>query len=888
MKRIWARVRSAWRALSHSTQLSVDMQEEMRFHVEMETERLRGRGLDAGEARRQAHVRFGGVQKYREHGRETLGLHLIDAVSLDARLGVRMLMKHRGLTLVGGFAMAVAIAIGATVFEFAKEVLDPGLPLSEGDRIVSLHYAAATSSDAERSVLHDFAVWRGDLTSIEQLSAFCRAQHNLVTGNAPEPIKVAEMTASGFAVARVAPLMGRYLLPADEREGAPPVIVIGYQAWRSRFGGDPAIVGRSLNLAGVPHEVIGVMPAGFRFPVNHEFWIPLRANPLSQRRWEGPQVWVFGRLASGATIESAQAELAAIAGRAPLAHPRLGEQLRPRVLPYTREHLDLSDPEIVVVLQVARFLIGALCLVVAVNLAILVYARNATRLGEIAVRTALGASRRRILAQLFVEALALSLVGAAAGLAFARIAIDPIRALIIPGGSLPFWIDINLSWQTAVFAVTLAFIAAAIMGILPGLKTTGRSLQAHLQQLNGRSGTRPGPMWTGLVVAQVAVAVAVLPVALFLSWQAVRMEFTGPGFAAEQFLVATVALSDDADAVEKRRVEAVQRALIARLQAEAGVSAVTFSSYVPGFAGDALIELEGGSPARQEGVQDVSSLHVDVDMFKAYDAEIVAGRPLEARDFGAANAVVVNTTFAREFISNRSPLGARFRYAPRESTRTPSAPPAWYEIVGVVRDFPAFAPEPGSTGEPTVYHPAAVGDIERATLSVRFAGQIPPGAVERVRQIGAEVDPSLQLRRVEPLTKFYDELRSLWRYLAWGIGAMTVSVLLLSAAGIYALMSFTVAQRTREIGIRAALGAHPRRLIVGLFSRAIRQLALGLLVGSLIATGLFAAADLGLAGSAALLIAVASLMLIVGLLAAVGPARRCLQIEPSDVLRADG
>lgn len=888
MKGLRPRLRAAWRVWWRSDRLEADMRDEMRFHIEMEAERLvRQQGIDPHEARRLACVRFGGVEKFKEEGRDARGRQWLDAISLDARLGARMLVKHKGLTLVGGFAIAVAIAIVATVFEFTRQVLDPALPLSEGHRIVSVQYAAATAQRAERKVLHDFAVWRSHLSSIEQLSAFRRVQHNLVTGNAPEPIKVAEMTASGFAVARVAPLMGRYLLPADEHEGAPPVIVIGHHAWRSRFGGDPAIVGRSLNLAGVPHEVVGVMPDGFRFPVNHEFWIPLRANPLSHRRWEGPQLWVFGRLAAGAAIESAQAELAAISGRVPLAHPEFGEGLRPRVLPYTREHLDLSDPEIVVVLQILRFLIGALCLVVAVNLAILFYARNATRLGEIAVRTALGASRRRILTQLFVEALALSLVGTAAGLGFARVAIDPLRSVIISGGSLPFWIDVDLSWQTALFAVTLAFIAAAIMGLLPGLKTTGKDLHANLQQSNRRWATQLGPMWATLVVAQVATAVAVLPVALFLSWQAVRIEFTGPGFAAEQFLVATVALSDDADTTEKPRVAAVQRALIARLQAEAGVSAVTFSSSVPGFAGDALVEFEEGSPVRQEGPADVSTLHVDVDMFKAYDAEIVAGRRLDSRDFSAANTVVVNTTFAREFIGNRTPLGVRFRYAPGESTRKPTARPTWYEIVGVVRDFPAFAAEPGSAGEPTVYHPAAVGDIERATLSVRFAGRIPPGVVERVRHIGTEVDPSLQLRRVEPLTKFYDDLRALWRYLAWGVGAVTVGVLLLSAAGIYALTSFTVAQRTREIGIRAALGAHPRRLLAGIFGRVARQLALGVLVGSLLSALLMSAADLGAGTAVGLLVSVAAMMASVGLLAAISPARRTLRVQPADVLRAD-
>jgi putative ABC transport system permease protein len=880
-------MRSWWDRLRHRNRLEREMDAEMRFHIEMEAERLmREERLAPEEARRMAHVRFGGVEKFKEAGRDTRGWQWIDAISIDARLGVRMLVKHRWLTLVGGFAMAVAIAIVATVFEFTKEVLDPALPVQDGDRVVTIQYATSSPGRPERRVLYELPVWRSELRSIEQVSAFRRTQHNLVTGSVPEPIKVAEMTASGFAVARVPPLMGRYLLPSDDREGAPPVVVIGYDAWQSRFAGDPRIVGRTLNLAGVAYEVIGVMPPRFKFPVNHQFWIPLRADPLTHRRWEGPSLYVFGRLAKGATLESAQAELTTIARRAAFAHPELQEQLRPLVLPYTREYLDLADPEIVLVLQIARFLVGMLCLVVAVNLAILVYARTATRLGEIAVRTALGASRRRILAQLFVEALALSLVGAAAGLALARIGIEPVRSVILSTDSLPYWIDLELSWQTALFTLGLAIIAAAIMGVLPGLKATGRKLHANLQELNGRSGTRLGPMWTGLVVAQVAIAVAVLPVALFLSWQAVRMELSGPGFAAEQFLVASATLSDDAGVVDKTRIGPVQRALISRLQAEPGVSAVTFSSFVPGFGGDRRIEFEEGALSRDEGPQDVSVLLIDLEMFKAYDARIVAGRALDSSDLGAANAVVVNSSFVRKFIGNRGPLGVRFRYVEPQS---PERRADWYHIVGVVRDFPGFSPAPGSDGaQPTVYRPAAIGDLHPLLLSVRFAGPIPPGAIERVRQIGAEVDPSLQLRRVLPLTKYYDDLRALWRYLAWGIGAVTLSVLLLSAAGIYALMSFTVAQRTREIGIRAALGAHPRRLLVSIFGRVLRQLALGVILGSLLSGGLMVAASLGAAKGVALLLSVAGLMSLVGVLAALGPARRSLRIPAMQALRTDG
>ena len=316
------RLRSVWRALRRSKQLDADMQEEMRFHIQMEAERLRRvEGLDPQEARRQAHVSFGGVEKYKEEGREARGFRWLDSLSLDARLGVRMLAKHRWLTLVGGVAMAVAIAIGASAFIVIGVLLDPALPLPQGDRIVTVKYERASTGRADQHVLHAFAAWRDHLTTVEQLSAFRTVRHNLVVSNAaPEPVAVAEITASAFGLAQAQPLLGRYLLASDEQPNAAPVVVIGYDAWRTRFGADPGVVGRTVQLAGTPHTIVGIMPAGFGFPIDHQFWIPLRLDALKYRPWQGPELDLFGRLAPGATIGQAQAELAAT-GRAGRRHP---------------------------------------------------------------------------------------------------------------------------------------------------------------------------------------------------------------------------------------------------------------------------------------------------------------------------------------------------------------------------------------------------------------------------------------------------------------------------------------------------------------------------------------------------------------------------------------
>jgi predicted permease len=886
MRDLGYRLRTMWRRLWRSKQLEAEMRDEMRFHLEMEAERLaRAQGLDAQEARRQAHVRFGGVEKYKEEGREARGFRWLDSVSLDARLAVRMLAKHRWLTLVGGVAMAVAIAMGAATFEIIGGLLRPALPFPEGERVVAVKYASSGEGGVDRRVLHVFAAWRAGLTTIEQLSAYRTVQQNLVVSNAaPETVRVAEINASAFDVARTPPLLGRYLLPSDEQESAPPVIVIGHSVWRARFDADPGAVGRTIVLGGTPTTIVGVMPEGFGFPVDHQLWIPLRLNPSNYQPWRGPELELFGRLAAGATIDQARAELAGAGRRFAEAHPERPERLEPVVLPFTREHLELNDPGIVWLLRAAQVLVGALSLIVAVNLAILLYARTITRLGEIAVRTALGASRRRILSQLFIEALALTLLGAAAGLLLASVALRQSAALALANGSFPFWVRYELTGSTVLYAVTLAVAAALIMGVLPGLKATGARLSANLQELNGRTGTRLGSAWTTLIVAQVAIAVALLPAALFITWHVVGIELKGPGVAVDKFVVANLTAGDGAGAARENIGER-QKALMTRLREEPGVAAVTFSSALPGFGPDRRIEFDPSARPRGAAAVDVATFRVASDLLAVYGTRMLAGRQFDARDTGASRAAIVNRSFAALLEQPNGVLGARFRYARAE---TLGLRPDWYEIVGVVDDFPGFPRDPGSGGEPSAYLPAAPGDFQLAVLSVRFIDTIPGDAAERFRLAAAEVDSALQLRRIVPLSDFYNELRSVWRSIAWAVAIVTMSVLLLSAAGVQAMMSVTIAQRTREIGIRSALGAQPRQLLLGIFGQAIRQLGIGVLVGSMLSVGVFVAAGIGVGAAVSLLVAVANVMIVVASLAALGPARRSLRLQTVEALRVEG
>jgi putative ABC transport system permease protein len=440
-------------------------EEEFRFHVEMEAEHLvRAEGLDAGEARRRALVAFGGVEKHREELREGRRPAWLAGLSLDMRLGFRMLVKYPGLTIVGGLAMAFAIWIGVVMFQLVGLVLYPSLPLPDGDRIVQLRNWDAVANGPDSRALHDFRVWREALQSVTDVGAFSDATRNLVIDGADAGlVEVAEITATAFRVAPDPPLLGRTLGPADEQAGAPPVVVLGYDVWRTRFSGDHGVLGRNVQLGDSHATVVGVMPEGYAFPVAHDVWMPLRLDDMSIAPRSGAGVTIFGRLAPGASYRKAQAELSTLGQRAAVDYPDTHAHLRPQVRPYAKLLEDPQGIDLVAFLLMYAFVIMLLVMICG-NVALLLFARAATREGEIVVRSALGASRMRIGVQLFIEALVLGMVAAAVGLAAAHVTLQRwgMEYLEANLGRLPFWLDVALTPAAVIWALLLTLLGAAV------------------------------------------------------------------------------------------------------------------------------------------------------------------------------------------------------------------------------------------------------------------------------------------------------------------------------------------------------------------------------------------------------------------------------------------
>jgi predicted permease len=907
---IIARLRSFWRGVRRRSDIETDMNEEFRSHIELRANDLERAGLSPSEATRRARLEFGSTERYKDEARESRGLRRVDQLRfswLDVKLGFRMLVKYPVLTIVGGLAMAFAILVGAGAFELVTQNVRPRLPLPEGDRIVALQSWDASTSRVEPRALHDFVLWREELRSVVDLGAFRDVSRNLITDDGlGVPITVAEISASAFRLTRVPPLLGRHLSDADEDPGAPLLVVIGYDAWQARFAGDSAVVGRTVRLGGARSTVVGVMPDGFAFPARHSFWAPLRLNVRSYERRAGPGIRIFGRLAPGVTLDEAEAELAAVGRRTAADFPDTHQHLRPQVMPYAQS---FGDPEEALAVMAINLPAIMLLMLVCANVALLMFARAATREGEIIVRTALGASRGRIVMQLFAEALVLGSVAALVGLSAAGFGLRWVMGVLaaeMAGGRLPFWMHGSLSPATVLYACALTVLGAVIAGVVPALKVT-RGMGAGLKQATaGGGGLQFGGIWTAVIISQVAITVAFPAVAFMTRRAEVQIRSTDVGVRSQEYLSARLELNREATFPRAERVDTqatlaarfatISQELRRRLMADPAVSGVTFANVLPRMHHpDRFVAVDEGDAApadpRWPGWYRVQTASVDREFFDVLGAPILSGRDFHSGDLEpGSRVVIVNQSFATLVFGARDPIGRRIRYARAEEWNsgrpTFGEPSQWHEIVGVVRNLGLAPSDMGGAG---FYLPVAAGGVHPAYLAVHVRGD-PVAFAPRLRAIAGAVDPALRLYDPVRLDRVNDaELRTIafWFRLLLGVSGLALT---LSLAGIYAVMAFTVARRTREIGIRVALGANPRRVVVAIFRRPLAQVALGVATGMVLVAGLvLLATDFHLSVSQAVSVVLyAALMLGVCLLACVVPTRRALRVEPTEALKAEG
>ncbi len=824
---------------------------------------------------------------------------------LDVKLGLRMLHRSPGLTVVA--VLALSIGIPASLIPIhGIDAMGAPLPFDEADRIVGIRNRDVATRRPDRRSLHDFFGWRRELTTFEAIGAARTDPYNVISEDGrAAPGRGAEMSASGFRILRVPPLMGRHLLESDEVPGAPDVVVISHELWQSRLAGDSDVLGKTVEIGPKPHEVVGVMPEGFLFPWRDHLWLPLRYRPTDFAPGTGPDLTVFGRLADGVSIDDARAELETIGARLAGAYPATHGQLRPQVMGYTEMAWGRSDGLDRAGMYLTQLVALALLMIVCGNVGTLILARTASRSGEIAVRTALGASRSRIVSQLFLEALVLALGSAGLGLFVA----DFIAARFQEAMPLeaPFWLDLGVKPRTVAVALSVAALCAVVAGVLPALRATGRGVGVSLQGVAARSGMRFGRASTFLIVAEVAMAVGFLTMGGTLTYALLESGPVVSEIDPDEYLMMELSIPwTDHGATEDRfesmylrafgapavpafreRVTAVVTGLQDRLSGEPGVRGVAMGSRLPEMEHrGGRVEVDGENLGDGFEGHHVRLATVDIGFFDGLGADVLVGRGFDTRDLAGApgesrSAVVVNTAFVEHVLGGRNPIGRRVRYV----VPTGRDPGPWYEIVGVVGHLGMNALAPAR--DEGMYHPAAAGELYPVWMAIRL-GEDPLAFVPRLRRIASEVDPEAMIQYPQVLSDApnIDKTVNLYSYLL--LLFLCGITLLLSAAGLYALMSFTVSQRTREIGIRTALGARPERILIAIARRAFLQLVTGIAAGVAVGVGLLYSlrhANIPGPDPALTLAACSAFMLLVGMTACLEPTLRGLRIQPVEALR---
>ncbi|MFL6198402.1 MAG: ABC transporter permease [Thermoanaerobaculia bacterium] len=798
---------------------------------------------------------------------------------LNVRLGMRLLGKQPGFTAVVVATFALGIGLTGAMFCLVHGA-SRDLPFEDPGRLIHLGRQIPSRNLLGLEVpLHDFLDWRRRQTSFQGLAGFETASADLASpGQPPERYRAALLTANALDLLRVTPALGRAFLPGEDAADAEPVALLGDRLWQHRFAGDPGILGRSVRINGEPVIVVGVMPKGFRFPIDEDLWLPLRRDPDRIARGEGKPLEVFGRLHNGVSLQQARLDLDAIAGQLAAEHPETNAGTGAVLKPYVEEFVPRQIRALLWTMLGAVF--GVL-LIAAVNVANLLLARTMVRSKEIAIRLALGASRRQIAAQLLTETFLTAFAGLLGGLAIAALGVEVFRGLIAATDP-PFWIQFRIDLPVLLFMAGLTLVAALISGWAPALQASGQKLNAVLkEESQGASGFRMGRLVRALVIGEIAVTLALLSAAGLMIRTVVNLRSIDYGFAPGEIFTARVDLPlRDYPAGGQRRLFFEE--LRGRLSALPGVRSAALVSALPVTrAGQNRFAVEGRAYVRDSDLPAARQVVVSSGFLGTFSL-----RPREGRDFGPEDrensppVALVNEDLAARFFPGESPVGRRLRLGSGRWAE------AWRTIVGVV---PNLSPAgPGDPHQEGIYLPLAQSDPFSMSLAVRPAGDALAiaGAVRRQVQ---SLDPNLPIGPVATLGEVIR--RGTWHYGVFGTLFLVFggTALLLAAVGLAGVMSFSISRRSREIGIRRALGARAVDIWWMILRQAGWQVGAGLILGMGLALFLTRAIRFVLFQAEPwdpwVLLAVMAVLVTTCLAACLIPVGRAVRIDPLAALR---
>ncbi len=804
----------------------------------------------------------------------------------DFRFGIRMLVKNPALTLIAVVTLGLGIGLTTTVFSIVNAAIIKGLPFENADELVMVD-RANVERDINRSALpiHDFEALREQQDGFAQFAGFRWETANLSEpGERPERIRGARVTGNMFATLRVNAALGRTIGEADVEPGATPVAVLGYDVWQDRYRGREDILGRTVRINGTTHTIVGVMPDGFEFPTNEQLWTPFtdRAADFT-RDGNRPFINAVGRLKPGVSMEAAGSQLATVFHQLGEAYPETNEGFTPEMNPYTERFI---GTEVYALLFTMLGAVLGVLLIASANVANLLLARATVRTKEVAIRSALGASRMRVISQLLAEAVIIAGVGGVLGLGLGYFGIGWFKAAIAVDPP-PFWITFDMDPTVLVFVLFVTGMAALISGIVPAVQASRADVNQLLNdEGRGSSSLRMGKFSAALVVTEIALSCGLLVASGLMIKSVSALKNVELPFATESIFTARVNLisaeyPDTADRV------GFYEDLLPRLASIPGVEAATLSDGLPASGnGSRVFHVEGETyetdrdyPLAREGI-------VTPGYFDTFQTRVLQGRAFTTQDIRETLPVaVVNATFQRTFFPDGDALGGRIRMGRSETTAE------WLTVVGVVPDMKMEGIGNNDASPAGFYIPIAQSGVgNRVSIALRTQGD-PLAAASAVRAKIAGIDPHLPIYDVLSMEEVIAE--ETWFYTTFGTLFMVFGfvALFLAAVGLYGVMSFAVSQRRTEMGVRMALGADGRSLIGLVMKKGSIQLAVGLAIGLVIA--FLAASPLELvlyevdAHDPVVFGIIVVTLAVTGLLASFIPARRVAKVDPATALHSE-
>jgi putative ABC transport system permease protein len=797
-----------------------EVDSELAFHLEMRVRELLEQGMTPVDARRAALERFGDVDRIttacrdigRRRNRDMRRTEWLAELRHDLRYAVRGLRSSPGFTAVALLTLAMGIGASTTIFSVANTVLLRPFPYREPDRIVRL-YETNPSTETFGISEPNYLDWRQRVRGMSQLAAFTGRNASLLGDGDPVELAALVATPSLFPLLGVRPLLGRVFRDEEAKPGAPArVVLLSYALWQTRFGGDRGVVGRTLNLGGTSYEVIGVMPPDLVFPGNPELWEPLAPSPSAQRG--DRRLGVIGRLAPNVTLARSLDEMRSVARDLARQYPETNGEWGANV---TSLQAWLVGDDLRTRVQALLVAVGLLLLMGCVNVANLLLARATARQREMSVRAALGAGRGRIVRQLLTESLVLAAAGAAIGVLLTTLAVPVLRD--VGETAIPRLDELAVDWRVVSFGIAASLVTGILFGIAPALQASRADLNDLL-----RSGGRvaaAGRLRSILIVTSVAMALVLLVGAGLVGRSFERLMRVDYGFRAEGVFTASVALPNG------RYPERAQRAAFyseaaRRLAATPGVRAVGFTNIAPFSGGSTAISFAvvGRQPASADEFLSANWRSVTPGYFAATGVPLKKGRLIAETDGEPAPRVVVITeTMARRIWPGVDPLGQQV---------TVGGSPAPWTVVGIVGDIrdQLLQEEP----EPMMY--LSFQQVPWSSMWVLVRGPGDPMALAPVvrREIRA-IDPLLPVANEQPLSRLVSQIAAQPRFTALIFGLFASAALVLAVVGVYGIVAYGVTQRTREIGVRLALGATPSGIVRGVVRHGVGLAGFGIAIG---------------------------------------------------------